>query len=151
MKTNIRNPLNMVRDPFDGAGFILPPTLCTAERRAWFQRNNEILSFLYVSTYAFDETTKSYNTLVQKLPFKENTHIKISLHGGNSAIMRAKRIVKIATEGVDVVTRQAFVMMYGSFETYLFHLFERSYPQIGITSNFLDASLDILMGKKWDG
>lgn len=151
MTSEIKNPLNMVPDPFDGAGFILSHTFCTPERRAWFRRTNEILAFLYVTIYSFDETSKSWNTKVRDLTFKENTPVKISLHGGNSAIMPAKRIVKLTTEGIDVIARQAFVMMYGSLETYLFHLFERSYPQIGRTNNFTDSSIEILMGKKWDG
>lgn len=151
MTSEIKNPLNMVPDPFNGVGFILPPTFCTTERRAWFRRTNEILAFLYVSTLSFNEATKRYEVLIPKLPFKENTPIKISLHGGNSATMPAKRIVKLTTEGIDVITRQVFVMMYGSLETYLFQLFERSYPQIDRTNNFLDISLEILMRKKWDG
>lgn len=151
MKTDVKNPLNMVRDPFDRAEFVLPDALCTPERKAWFHRTNEILTFLYVATYSLNETAKHFGTLVQKLPSKENTPIKISLQGGNSVIMPGKRIVRLSTEGIDVITRQAFIMMYGSFETYLFHLFDRSYPKIGITNDFLDVSLDILMRKKWDG
>ena len=40
-------------------------------------------------------------------------------------------------------------MYYGSLETYLFELLERSFPEIGVTENILDSSLEIMMGSKW--
>ena len=62
-----------------------------------------------------------------------------------------KKIVKMTHDGLNILARQIFIMIYGSLETYLFQIFERTYPNIGITENILDTSLDILMKRKWDG
>ena len=53
-------------------------------------------------------------------------------------------------KGVDILCRQVFIMLYGSIETYIFQLMERSFPGIGITENILDQSLEIMLRKKWD-
>ena len=42
-------------------------------------------------------------------------------------------------------------MLYGSLETFIFELIERSFLQIGVTENILERSLEIMMRKKWDG
>jgi hypothetical protein len=62
----------------------------------------------------------------------------------------ARKILNFTADGINILTRQAFIMFYGSFETYLFQLLERSYPNIGVMEDALARSIGILMGGKWD-
>jgi hypothetical protein len=151
MSEEIKNPLNMERDPFAGDGYVLPKTACTKERRLFFKRVNEIHGLLFITKHSYDETNKLYQKKIQEFEKKENTPIKMELPTGSSTIFPAGFILKIATEGINVIARQAFVMFYGSFETYLFQMLERSFPNIGIDQDILDHSIEILMGGKWDG
>ena len=142
----------MVPDPFAGDTFVLPETECTSERRLFFKRMNEIQAFLYVTKLSFEVCKKKYEEyIIPKLPFKEKTPMKLEMSGGNFIIMPAKGIIEMTTNGINIFTRQAFVMFYASFETYLYQLFDRSFPIIGITEEILDKSREILMSKKWDG
>jgi len=150
MKKQSKNPAGMVRDPYAGDGFVFPEINCTRERRFFIKRLNEIHALLYITKHAYDETKVIYRSRIQKLPFKEKTPIKIELSTGNSTIFPASAIVKLSNDGINILTRQAFIMFYGSFETYLFQLFERSFPKIGIDQEILDRSVEILMGGKWD-
>ena len=154
MSSNSQNPLNMVRDPFAGDTFVLPETECTFERRLFFKRMNEIQALLYVTKLSFDVCKKNYEeNIIPKLPFKEKTPMKLEMSGGNFVSMPAKSIIELTTNGINIFTRQAFVMFYGSFETYLYKLFERSFQTVGMekAEEILDKSRDILMLKKWDG
>ena len=144
------NPLNMIPDPYDGATFVFPETDCTEERKLFFRRINEIQAFLFITKLSLDEYNKNFKSLIPKMPFKEKTPIKIESVGGKSITMNASQIPNLTTEGINILTRQVFVMYYGSFETYLFQLFERTFPQIGIRENTLDSSIEILMRRKWD-
>jgi hypothetical protein len=150
MNKEPKNPLDMVRDPLAGDGFVFPATKCTRERRLFFKRANEIHALLFITKHSYDETKKTYTDRIRKLPFRENTPIKIELATGNSTMFPAKFILKVCDDGINILTRQAFVMLYGSFETYLFQMLERSYPKIGIKHDILDRSIDVLMGGKWD-
>lgn len=85
------------------------------------------------------------------MPSKETTPIKLEINSSNFIIMPASQILKLTTNGIDILTRQAFIMFYGSFETYLFQLCERSFPLVGVNDNILDKSREILSGKPWDG
>lgn len=59
-------------------------------------------------------------------------------------------ILKLTGDGINVLTRQTYVMMYGSFETYLFQLFERSFALIGVSeTEAMDQAIEILIGGKW--
>ena len=140
----------MVRDPFAGDSFVFPITKCTRERRLFLKRANEIHALLYITKHSYDETNKIYQTRIRALPEKERNFIKIELSTGNSTIFPAKKILQLTADGINILTRQAFVMFYGSFETYLFQLLERSYPNISVMEDALDRSIDILMGGKWD-
>jgi len=151
MNDKNKNPLGMVPDPFNGKTFVLPETPCTRERRLFFQRMKEIIGFLNVTSYSFQECRKNFELLIPKLPFKEKTDVKIEWTDGRSITMPARKIVKMTFDGNDILARQIFIMIYGSFETYLFQMFDRTYPKIGITEDTLDVSLDILMKRKWDG
>lgn len=149
-KKVIKNPFGMIPDPYDGKTFVMPPTQCTEERRLFLRRTNEILGFFYVTCLSCQEYRQYFEKRVPDLPKKGNTDIKIELKSG-IAIMQADRVLKFAHESVDVLARQILVMIYGSFETYLFELFDRSYGALGITKNQLETSLDILMKRRWDG
>ena len=152
MTSNPDNPIGVVPDPFAGNAFVLPETDCTEERKQFFRRMNEIQAFLFITKHCFDICGEKYDkNIIPMLPFKANTPIKLAMNGGNFIVLPASRIIEMTTNGVDLLTRQAFVMFYGSFETYLFKLFDRSFPLIGVTENILDESRDILMLKKWDG
>jgi len=154
MSSNPQNPLNMVTDSFAGDTFELPQTECTEERRCFFTRYNEIIAFLYISVEALNKYKIDFETnIVPKLPTKENNPIRFSLNSGECITTTPKRIVATAESGVGILTRQLFVMCYGSFETYLFQLFERSFPAIGITNmeEIFDKSKRILMFKEWNG
>jgi hypothetical protein len=150
MSKDPKNPLAMVRDPFAGDGYVFPLTKCTRERRLFFKRANEIHALLFITKHSYDETKEVYQDRIRKLPFGETTAIKIELTTGNSTMFPAKRILNLCGDGINILTRQAFVMLYGSFETYLFQMLEGSYPKIGIEDDILDRSIDVLMGGKWD-
>src|SRR3989304_6261480 len=138
MISNSNNPLNMVPDPFVGNTFVLPETECTDARRLFFRRMNEIQAFLFITKHSFDICKEKYGeVIIPTLPSKANTPIKVEMNSGNFIVMPAARIIEMATNGINLLTRQALVMFYGSFETYLFQLF--------------DKSIDILMRGKWDG
>jgi len=152
MISNSNNPLNMVPDPFVGNTFVLPETECTDARRLFFRRMNEIQAFLFITKHSFDICKEKYGeVIIPTLPSKANTPIKVEMNSGNFIVMPAARIIEMATNGINLLTRQALVMFYGSFETYLFQLFEKSFPSVNITENILDKSIDILMRGKWDG
>ena len=152
MSPNPENPLNMVSDSFAGDKFVLPETECTNERKQFFRRMNEIQAFLFITKLSFDVCKEKYDkVIIPKLPSKANTPIKLEMNDGNFIVTPAARIIEMTTNGINLITRQAFVMFYGSFETYLFQLFEKSFPLVGVTDNILDKSRDILMLKKWDG
>ena len=152
MTSSSQNPLNMIPDPFVGNTFVLPVTECTYERKQFFRRMNEIQAFLFITKHSFDVCKEKYEKIIiPKLPSKANTFIKLEMNGGNFIAMPAARIIKVTTNGINLLTRQAFVMFYGSFETYLFQLFEKSFPLVGVINNILDESRNILMLKKWDG
>ena len=98
-----------------------------------------------------DEYKKHFEKVIPQLPFKDRTPIKIEWKASKSLMMPARKIVSLSKESFDILPRQIFIMVYGSFETYLFQLFERSYPLISVTKDTLDLSLGILMKKRWDG
>jgi hypothetical protein len=142
----------MIPDPFSGDTFVLPETDCTSERILFFKRMNEIQSLLYVTKLSFDVCKKDYEeNIIPKLPTKEKTPMRLKMNGGNSIDMPASRIVALTIDGINILTRQSFIMFYGSFETYLYQLFERSFPLIGVTEEILEKSRDMLMLKNWDG
>lgn len=151
MSSNSHNPLNMTPDPFNGKSFVLPETECTEERKLFFKRMNEIQALLFTSKLSYDVCKKEYQKIIPSLPNKENTPMKLEINGSNFIIMPASRIVELTTDGINILTRQSFIMFYGSFETYLFQLCERSFPLVGVTENILDKSCAILSGKPWDG
>ena len=152
MTSNPDNPLDMVPDPYAGASFVLPATECTPERKLFFKRMNEIQALLYIAKLSFDVCKKNYEeVIIPKLPSRANTPIKLEMNGGDFIVIPAARIIEMTSNGINLLTRQAFVMFYGSFETYLFQLFEKSFPLVGVTNNILDESRNILMLKKWDG
>jgi len=152
MSSTPDNPLNMVPDSYAGDTFVLPETDCTDERKQFFGRMNEIQTFLFVTKVSFDVCKEKFEkVIIPQLPFNSNTPIRLGMNEDVFVTMPAARIVSMTTNGINLLTRQAFVMYYGSFETYLFQLFERSFPLIGVTENILEKSRDILMLKKWDG
>ncbi len=151
MKKDPENPLGMVPDPIGGKTFVFPPAKCTHERRLFFKRANEIHALLFITKHAYDKTNKIYQQLTGKFPKGESTPIRIELNTGHSLMFPAGYILKLSAEGINVLTRQAFVMLYGSFETYLFQLFERSFALIGVgETEATDQAIEILMGGKWD-
>jgi len=142
----------MIPDPFSGDTFVLPETDCTSERILFFKRLNEILSFLYVTKLSFDVCKKHYEeSIIPNIPDKDKTPLKLEMNGNNPIYLPAARIIEISSNGINILTRQTFIMFYGSFETYLFQLFERSFPLIGVTEEILEESRNILMSSNWDG
>jgi hypothetical protein len=149
-KPDTQNPLGMIPDRYDGKTFVLPSTPCSDERRLFLKRRNEILGFLFVTCLSYHEYSTIFEKIIPNLPFKDRTPMKIELKS-RIAMMPANRVLAFMKEAVDVLARQVFVMIYGSFETYLYGLFERSYSAVGIVENILETSLGILMKKRWDG
>ena len=151
MNKDPENPLCMVPDPIAGDAFVLPPTKCTRERSLFFKRANEIHALLFITKLAYDETNNIYQQRILKFPERENTPIKIELNSGHSIMFPAGYILRLSGDGINILTRQTFVMLYGSFETYLFQLFERSFALMGVVGDeAMDQSIEILMGGKWD-
>lgn len=145
-----KNPLKMVADPFAGDTFVLPETLCTEERRLWFRRTNEIIAFLMTTELAIKESKLKYEQILSQKGLKPETPMKIESSDGRSLVCPAQTLIKQFSQGVDILCRQVFIMLYGSMETFMFQLMERSFLEIGITENILDQSLEIMMRRKWD-
>ena len=141
----------MVPDRYDGMNFVVSETPCTEQRRLFFKRMNEIIGFLYITNYSFSECKKNFEKLIPSLPFGNKTDLKMSLNDGRCIVTPAWKVLDMTVKGLDILARQVFVMIYGSFETYLYQLFEQSYPVIGITENIVENSKEILMKGKWDG
>ena len=142
----------MIPDPFAGDTFVLPETDCSDERKLFFIRMNEIISFIYIAKVSFDICKKKYeNDIIPKLPFGENTPLKLEWGGDKSIMLPVKQLTEMTTNGINLLKRQAVAMFYGNFETYLFKLFEKSFPLVGVKDDILDKSLNILMKGKWDG
>lgn len=144
------NPLRMVPDPYAGDTSNLPETFCTDERRLWFRRANEIIGFLAITEQALPECRDKYKQLLSEGKLQADTPFRLS-SGDRSVTMPFQSFLKGCDDGIDILCRQVFVMLYGSLETYLFELLERSLPKIGITNDVLGQSLEIMIGKKWDG
>lgn len=145
------NPLGMIKDPYAGDGFVLPDTLCTGERRIFFRRVKEIISFLTITELALKECKTKYETLLSNKGLQSNTPLKFDSSDGRSTIMPVGKFLAGCNEGVEFLCRQVFVMLYGSWETYLFELLERSLPKANISENVLEESLRIMMKGNWDG
>lgn len=141
------NPLGLVPDPFAGDIFVLPPTLCTEQRKGWFHRVNEIMAFQLITEYALRKCKESVPPLIPG----ETTPTRINSPDGRAVIMTKKGLEQRAGDGLEYLGRQVFVMLYGAFEMYLFELIERSFPEFGITEEIDKKSIEIMMGKKWDG
>ena len=151
MNFDPKNPLGMIPDPFAGDSFIIPETPCTDQRRLWFRRTNEILGFLTTTEFALKKCKSKYELLLSKSKLKPDTFLKFESPDGRSVVMPTRTFLKQCSSGVDVLCRQIFLMLYGSLETFLFELFERSFSDMGQTENILDSYLEIMMRKKWDG
>jgi len=123
----------------------------SAQRRAWFRRCNEIMSFLTLSELALKESRLKYGQLVSEGKLKPDTPLKIESSDGRSMMVPMHAFLKQCDNGVDILCRQVFIMLYGSMETFMFELIERSFLQVGVAENILEQSLDIMMRKKWDG
>jgi hypothetical protein len=153
-KTMVRdpkNPLGMVPDPYAGDTFVLPNTLCTDERRSFFRRANEILAFLSIDELALRDNYQKHRNIMIKKELDPATFYRLQHSDGRTLFMPVGRFVSISQGSIDILYRQGFVMLYGSFETYLFELIERSFVVLGVTLDILDKSLDIMMKRKWDG
>jgi hypothetical protein len=151
MAVDPKNPLGMVADPYAGDSFMFPETLCTEQRRLWFRRANEISAFLMTTEFALKECKTKYEHIVLQKKFRPDTPFKIESSDGRSVVTPVKTFLEQFARDVDVLCRQVFLMYYGSLETYLFELLERSFPEIGKTENILGSSLEIMMGANWDG
>ena len=151
MTSDPKNPLGMVPDPYAGDTRILPDTPCTHERRLWFRRANEIMAFLFVTEFAQKECQSKYETLIKQNQLKLETQFRLRSSDGRLATMPTGKFIGICRDGLDILSRQGFIMFYGSLETYLFELIERSYVEIGITKDILYKSLGIMMKRNWDG
>lgn len=151
MAKNPDNPMNMIKDPFDGKSFVFPKTYCTDQRKLWFKRKNQIVTYLSISNLALRECSGRYNRILSQGKVNQNTPLKIEYVGGQGIILPAHLLIKACDVGTKILNNQVFIMIYCSLETYFFDLFERSFPKIGVDNKILDLSLDIMMRKKWDG
>lgn len=154
MPSNLKNDFKMVPNPYGFGGYGLPQTDCTAERRLFFKRLKEIHAFMLISDMALTMCKKQYHEhFIPNLSLKENTPIRLFTDRENFFVTTVTGIIELCSNGIHILTRQALVMFYGSFETYLYQLFEKSFLKVGISDpeTILDKSRDILMMKKWDG
>ncbi len=151
MDFDLNNPLCMVPDPYDGKSFIFPPTLCSNERKSWFRRANEIIGFLSTCELALEVFRSKYESIFTEGKLAPNTPFKIEFSDGRVIIMGISQLIERGRGATDILYRQIFVMLYGSLETYMFELLERSFLMIGVNEKILDKSLEIMMKKNWDG
>ncbi len=145
------NPLGMVRDSYAGDSFVLPPTLCTDERRSWFRRCKEIIGFLTITDLSLKECRIKYEQLLSQKNLRLDTPLQLKFSDGRSARMPVSKFLNGCNEGVEFLSRQVFVMLYGAWENYLSELLEKSIPQVGISKNILEDVLLIMMRGNWDG
>lgn len=145
------NPMGMIPDPYSGDSFVLPETLCTDQRRLWFRRSNEIIGFLMTTELALKDCEFKYDHFASEKKLKPDTPFRLKSSDGRVLDIPIHSFLKQCANGIDILCRQVFVMLYGSLETYLFELIERSYHEIGKTEDILDLSLDIMMRRNWDG
>ncbi|MEW6264111.1 MAG: hypothetical protein AB1641_13640 [Thermodesulfobacteriota bacterium] len=146
-----KNPLGMIRDPYAGDSFILPDTPCTDQRRAFLRRAKDIFKFLTISELSLKECKTKYEQLLLKKQLRPDTPLRLGFSDGRSTIMPVSSFLNGCNEGVEFLFRQVFVMIYGIWETFLFEILEKSFPQIGISENIVEQSLKILMKGNWDG
>ncbi len=151
MTSKQRDFTRLVPDPYPGEGYVFPTTLCSDERRLWFRRNNEILGFFRIVHHVLQRTAIDLRKKRGERVLEPETIMKISGTYSWALITSAQRYHDLSVESVEILARQVFVMLYGSLETYLLQLLERSFAQIGHADNVLDRSLDILMKRRWDG
>jgi hypothetical protein len=145
------NPMEMIPDPYSGDSFVLPETLCTDQRRLWFRRSNEIIGFLMTTELALKDCKSNYEHFSSEKKLKPDTPFRLKSSDGRSLDIPIHTFLKQCANGIDILCRQVFVMLYGSLETFLFELIEQSFHEIGIAEDILDLSLEIMMRKKWDG
>ena len=100
---------------------------------------------------ALVETRLKYESLIVPGKLTPTKPLKIGFSDGRSIVLPARSLLTKCEQGVDILCRQAFVMLYGLLETFLFDLIARSFTEIGATKDILDRSLEIMMKKKWDG
>lgn len=152
MPPDFFDPLGMKPDPYAGDSFVLSESPCTDHRRFWLKRSNEIIGFFIIGQNAFHECEKLFTSYPsQNNKISINTPFKLSLHSGHSIVAPLHRVIKQLQEGKGTLSNQIFVMLYGSFEAYLFDIIERSYREIGKNENLFELSLEIMMRKNWDG
>ena len=99
MADKSKNPLGMVRDPYAGDSFILPDTLCTDQRKAFFRRAKAILKFLTISDLALKECKNKYEQLISKDQLKPDTPLKFGFSDGRSTIMPVRSFLNGCNEG----------------------------------------------------
>ncbi len=145
------NPLGMIRDPYAGDSFVLPESLCTDERREWFRRSNEIMSFLTLSDLSLKECKSKYEKLLTQKKLQPDTTLRLRFSDGRLIFMPVIKFLNGCNDSVEFLCRQVFVMLYGAWETYLFEIIEKSFPQVGVFENILEESLKIMMKGNWDG
>jgi len=151
MKAKSPDPPGFVKDPFQGDSFVMAKTLCTRERRLFLKRSKEITSFLMTTEHALKLCCSKLQQDMAKGTLQPNTPFRIKSSDGRSVIMTASSGVDRYHEGQDILRRQIFVMHYGSFETYLFQILERAFPDTGVDDEILKRSIGILHKTKWDG
>lgn len=151
MARDPKNPLGMVPDPYAGDTFVLPDTPCTDERRSFFRRSNEILAFLSIDEMALRDSRQKHRDIMFKKELAPTTPYRLQHSDGRTLSMPVGRFISVHENSIDILYRQGFVMLYGSFETYLFELLEKSFAKLRVTHDVLDKSIDIMMRRKWDG
>lgn len=147
MKKDSDNPLGMIKDPFVGDNFVFGETLCTVQRKNWFQNANQILAFQAATILSLQETKAKYSAL----KLSQDTPIRLLYEDGMSFMTPLKLLVKFLDGGIHFMGQQIFIRLYGSFETYLFQLIDRTLIESGITEGRLEQSISIIMNKTWDG
>jgi hypothetical protein len=154
MKTKPRYPLAFVPDPFAKDSFTLPKMLCTPARESFTKRTQEILAFSLITEASLDRCEEFFREqiAVPKAETKADIlyEIKSSL-GHYSVTLTASGVRRRAEDAVRILRRQVFVMLYGSFETYLHQIFECAFTDLDTKEDSLDAFRILLMKKKWDG
>jgi hypothetical protein len=151
MNADEHNPLRLVPDPYAGDTYILPEALCSDQRRQWFRRSNEIMGFLTLVEFSLKDSKSRYEQLIIQGELNPDTPFKIAYSDGRSMIFPTHTFLKQCGNGVNILCRQVFIMLYDSLETFLFELLERSLREIGVTDNILEVSLNIMMRKNWNG
>ncbi|MEN6301924.1 MAG: hypothetical protein ABFD96_04325 [Armatimonadia bacterium] len=142
------DPLSMRQLDLDGT-WVLPPALCSDNRRAFFERAKDILGF-YASMATFSKKGgDALRAAAGSKGLADDTPFRLRLGGW---VMRStyggvwRQFEKTQPE----LTNQVFLMVYGNFEAYLLDMVHDALS-VGHTEDPTQEAIQVLACSRWPG